>query len=221
MPTIVEEIVRTLRTSILRGEFRPGERLVEEPLAERFGVSRPPIREALRVLSTDGLVTSTPRKGFAVVALSPRDVIELYDLRFALERTAVELALPLARADQLDPLRAAVATMRGAAAQSDPDVMLAANTAFHTALVGLPDNRRLTETYASLSMQLTVCMAMNLKFREELYNDPGEAVARHEALLDLIATGDLDRVLVELRDHGDRTFMARLDELLLQPDDLR
>lgn len=219
VPTLVEEIVRNLRAMILGGEFRPGERLIEEQLAERFGVSRPPVREALRVLSTDGLVTSEPRKGFAVISLSPRDVVELYDLRWALERTAVELALPLEVPEKLDSLRAAVDTMRGAAAQADPDAMLAANTAFHTALVALPGNRRLSEAYGSLSMQLTVCMAMNLKFREQLYNDPRDAVKRHVALVELLEKGDLEEVLQELRDHGDRTFIDRLDQLIDAPDD--
>lgn len=217
VPTIVEEIVRNLRAMILRGEYRPGERLIEEQLAEHFGVSRPPVREALRVLSTDGLVTSEPRKGFTVISLSPRDVVELYDLRFALERTAVELAVPVGDPGRLEGMRAAIETMRGAVAQADPDAMLAANTDFHIALVSLPGNRRLNDAYASLSMQLTVCMAMNLKFREQLHHDPRDAVRRHEALLGLIEAGDLDAVLVELRNHGDRSFMDRLDELIDPP----
>ncbi len=217
VPTLTDETVRVLRERILAGEFAPGERLVEEQLAERFGVSRPPIREALRILSQNGLVVGVPRRGYTVVALSAQDIRQLYDMRFALERSAIELGLPVADPRRLEPLAAAVDRMRGRAARRDPDEMLRANSDFHTALVGLPGNRWLDDAYRMLSQQLELCMAMNLRLRQQLRNDPDDTVRRHASLIDRIELGDVDAVLAELADHGDRTFLDHLDELLEPP----
>jgi DNA-binding GntR family transcriptional regulator len=217
VPTLVDELVRRLRELILRGEFAPGERLVEEQLVSRFGVSRPPLREALRILGNDGLITGIPRKGFSVVSLTADDVRKLYDLRYALERTAVELGVPVSDRSRLAPMNVALERMQSDAAQSDPDEMLRANSAFHRALVALPGNRWLDEAYRNLSQQIELCMAMNLKFRQELYNDPHDAVRRHERLAKLAATGKRDALVAALAKHGERSFMDRLDELLLPP----
>lgn len=92
--------------------------------------------------------------------------------------------------------------------------MLAANADFHLALVDLPGNSRLMQAYSALRMQLQLCMAINLNFRKQLYHDPRDVVRRHETLLSLIEAGDLEPLLTELVHHGDRSFLANLDELL-------
>jgi DNA-binding GntR family transcriptional regulator len=217
IPTVVEEVVRGVRSMIMSAEFRPGQRLIEEPLAERFGVSRPPIREALRVLQRDGIVTSIPRKGFIVIPITAEDVREIYELRWILERSALEIAVPLTDLHDLDPLAGGIERMNADSAQSDPDEMLAANSEFHEALVDLAGNTRLSAAYSTISTQLQMCMAMNLRFRRQLYGDPREAVRRHQVLFDLIKAGELAPLLAELEDHGDRTFLTRLDELIGPP----
>lgn len=214
IPTVVEEVVKGIRAMIMSAAFRPGERLIEEPLAEHFGVSRPPIREALRVLQRDGIVTSIPRKGFIVIPISADDVREIYELRWILERSALEAAMPITDEVRLDPLRAAIERMSDDSAQTDPDEMLSANSAFHIALVDLAGNSRLSAAYSTIATQLQMCMAMNLRFRRELYGDPREAVRRHQVLYDLIKAGELAPLLAELEDHGDRTFIADLDDLI-------
>ena len=214
IPTVVEEVARGIRAMIMSGGFRPGERLIEERLAERFGVSRPPIREALRLLERDGIVTSIPRKGFIVIPVTAEDVREIYELRWILERSALESAVPLQDPGRLDLLQVAFGRMSGEMAQSDPDEMLEANSAFHLALVELAGNSRLTAAYATISMQLRMCMAMNLRFRREQYGDPHETVRRHQILIDLIGAGDLQGLLAELEDHGDRSFLTHLSDLI-------
>jgi DNA-binding GntR family transcriptional regulator len=214
LPTMVEALVRQLRAVILAGEIKPGGRLIEERLTERFGVSRPPLREALRILQRDGLVQSLPRRGFIVVPITARDVREIYSMRMALERMAVELGVPVADIARLEPMRAAVERMRAAAQTADREELLAANSEFHVALVALADHSRLSQTYESLLMQMRLCMAFNLELRRRTESDPAESVRRHEALLGLIESGDQQAVLHELAHHGDRSVLDHLDELL-------
>jgi DNA-binding GntR family transcriptional regulator len=214
VPTIAEALVKGIRALILSGELRPGERLVEERLAQRFGVSRPPLREALRVLAQDGIVTNTSRRGFFVQPITAQDVREIYELRAALERAAAELSVPVKDPSRLIPIREALDMMRGDAAQNDPDIMLAANANFHKALVALPGNSRLIAAYSTIMQQSQMCMAMNLKFRQQFYNDPQDVVRRHAHLLAALEAGDRESLVHEIAHHGDRSFLARLDELI-------
>ena len=91
--SLVELAVQRLRGEIVSGKFPPGGRLVEEQLTRRFGISRAPVREALRLLGQQGLVEHLPRRGVRVVQLSSRDIDELFSLRDVLERFALECAL--------------------------------------------------------------------------------------------------------------------------------
>lgn len=213
VPTLAEALVKGIRTLILSGEFRPGDRLIEERLAQRFGVSRPPLREAMRVLAQGGIVTSTPRRGFFVTPIAARDIQEIYELRFALERTAAELSVAI-DSSRLQPIRDALDVMRGEAAQGDPDVMLEANASFHGALVSLPGNSRLIAAYSAIREQLQLCMGINLKFREQFYNDPQDVVRRHEHLLTVLEAGKRGPLVRAIANHGDRSFLTRLDELI-------
>ena len=93
--TAQELVLGSLREAILAGVLSPGARLRQEDLAERFGTSRIPVREALRALEYEGLVASEPNRGFTVTELDADDVEEVYDLRIVLESHAVRVALPL------------------------------------------------------------------------------------------------------------------------------
>ncbi len=214
VPTLVDEVARNLTGLILQGEFEPGERLIEEQLSERFGVSRPPVREALRILSQDGLVTARPRRGYTVVTLTKADVEEIYSLRFSLERLAVELALPVADPEALAPLARAVDQMRDPRVQQDRMAMVEANADFHRALVALPGHTRLVEAYRRLNLQVTLCMAVNLDFRQGVHKDPEDPARRHQTLLDLMESGDVGAVVAELAVHGDRSFLAHVEQVV-------
>lgn len=212
-PTIVENVTRQLRSWIIAGGVAPGERIVEDRLTERFGVSRPPIREAMRLLEQEGLVERRPRRGVIVTPLTQDDVQEIYSLRWALERLALELSMPIADRRRLKPLRDAVEAMRRAGAADDADALLDANVAFHVALCALSGHRRLMATYDRLMQQLRLCMAINLRIRRETTGDAVDAAERHERLLALIEAGDLPAALVGLAEHGDREILERPDVL--------
>ena len=214
VPSIVDLVATELRKLVLSGSLKPGERLIEERLTEQFGISRPPLREAMRLLQHEGLIVRLPRRGSVVTPLTADDVREIYSLRSAYERLAIEQGVPVADPARLQPMRAALEGMRRAAALHDREALLEENLCFHQALCGLPGNGRLLQAYLSLMMQLQLCMAMNIRFREQMYGNLDENVERHQKLLDLIEAGEQSQVLAALAQHGERSFMERLDELI-------
>lgn len=207
-PSLVVLAANSIRKMILAGDFAPGERLLEERLTAQLAISRPPLREALRVLENEGLITTLPRRGSTVTTLTDRDVYEILTLRSTLERMAFELGIPVARPELLDPPREALAAMERCAREGDRGALVQAGYAFHAALVGIADHRRLADTYASVQQQLLLCMARNLIVREQYYEDLQQHVARHRLLLELVESGDRDAALAELAVHGEGSFEA-------------
>ena len=90
--TLREQILSTIRGAIVNGQIRPGTRIMEPELAERFGISRTPIREAIRQLESEGLISVIPRKGAIVASISPQDISNFFDLKMILEGHAARLA---------------------------------------------------------------------------------------------------------------------------------
>lgn len=205
--SLVELSVQRLRRDILSGHLASGERLIEEQLTQRFGISRAPLREALRELAQQGLVEHLPRRGVRVADLSSADVDELFGLRDLLERYAVTLALPLPDSQGLARLAGALEAM-GTAAQ-DRDVLREheAHCQFHIEVVALAGQRHLLQAFEPVILKLELCMAANLRLEAE-QRDASQGVARHRKLLDAIASGDLDQVLIALASHGARTYIG-------------
>ena len=207
-PSLVELAVRRLRAEIVGGAFAPGERLVEEQLTRRLGISRAPLREALRLLGQQGLVEHLPRRGVRVVALSARDIDELFSLRDVLERFALECVLGRGGVPDLDGLavaRAAVERME--AAPGDAAEQAAAHRAFHLSLVALAGHQHLMRVYEPVLLQLQLYMATNMR-REAEQRPATEGAHRHRRLYEAVAGGDLEVVLDELTHHGSRTYLA-------------
>ena len=166
------------------GELSPGDRIVEDQLRRRYGISRAPLREALRLLAEQGLVEHLPRRGARVTSWSPTDIRQLFEVRHVLERHAVVSALPLRR-DGEDPLvgvRARLADMRTAEVRGDQLAKDDAHRAFHAAVVGLAGNRQLELVLAPVLLKLQLPMAVNLR-RETLERSPDTGLERHAALL--------------------------------------
>ncbi len=208
--SLVELAVRRLRSEILSGALAPGERLVEEQLTRRFGTSRAPLREALRLLGEQGLVEHLPRRGVRVAELSARDVDELFSLRDVLEQFAVREALATGAGPAPGPLAVLGATvehMERAATAGDALDQAAAHRDFHLALIALAGHYHLLRAYEPVLMRLQLCMATNLR-REAQARSPGEGPRRHRRLYDAIAGGDLNLVLAELERHGGRTHLT-------------
>jgi DNA-binding GntR family transcriptional regulator len=207
-PSLVTMADQEIRRLILAGELAPGQRLYEAKLSEQLGISRPPLREALRVLAAQGILSQTPRLGYRVVELSDEDVDEIYSLRAVLEQFALDLALPTVREDDFAELDAIMARMWQAARRGSEPEIVATNREFHLALVALARHSRLTRAYAAVMDQMQLCMSKNL--RAEAHRSGGlfEGCRRHERLLDSVRSRDSDQVRRELARHGERSYLG-------------
>ena len=196
---LAAEIASRLRTSILNGEFGPGERLFEETLAASMEVSRGPIREALTQLEREGLVVIRPNRGTFVARLTRSDVDELYSLRRALERLAVQTAIQHATEGQLIEMQTIVNTMavyvqRGITEQEAAEL----DIRFHDLIYQASNHQRLYESWANLRPQIHVLLltrnVASADFRASLA--PG-----HQVILDGLRDRDEARLTTEIEKH--------------------
>lgn len=211
-PSLVTMAAETIRKRILSGELRPGTRLLEERLTEELDISRPPLREALRLLENEGLIERAPRRGAFVRTLTDRDVEEILPIRSALERVAFETGIPVTDPARLDPARVALEEMSRCARAEDRGALVQAGYAFHSALIRIAGNTRLEAIYASVQQQILLCMSLNLIARERFFEDLEEHVARHARLLRIVESGDRKAALAELAVHGERSFAIVQEE---------
>lgn len=208
-PTMSALAADALRSMILSGELRPGDRLPENSLTAQLGVSRSPLREAMSVLEQEGLIVQAPRRGAIVAPLTAHDIYEIYTLRGQLEELAIRLGVPVVEAVRLDRLRAAYAALEAATGDEREHTRLAFE--FHLALVGLAGHRRLEDAFRDLSLQMQLCMTMNRRARARIESIREDAT-RHRPLLDLAVAGKPDELLAALRNHGQRTFLLDAEE---------
>jgi len=203
--TLVEVAGHRLRDAILSGQLAPGQKIVEEQLCADLGISRAPLREALRLLAQQGLVEHLPRRGSRVTEWSPGDILQLFELRYVLERHAIETALPLTDPDrQLEPIRGALERMVSA---EDALVRDDAHRAFHAAVVTLAGNRQLDIALAPILLKLQLPMAKNLR-AEAHHGDAADGVDRHRAILTALESNDSAVVVAALREHGHLDYLG-------------
>jgi DNA-binding GntR family transcriptional regulator len=207
-PSLVELTTRRLRAEILSGALTPGARLVEAQLCRRYGISRAPLREALRRLAEQGLLEHLPRRGARVSDWSPTDIRQLFEIRHVLERHAVLSALPLAAEgpDPLAPVRERLAAMHAAEERGDELAKDDAHRAFHAAVVGLAGNRQLELTLAPILLKLQLPMAVNLRREAELHT-PGQGLQRHAEILAALESDVPETVLDALDRHGELAYL--------------
>ena len=210
-PSMSALAAEALRQMVLSGELRPGDRVIENRLTEELGVSRPPLREAMRVLEQEGLIVQVPRKGAVVAPITPHDIYEIVSLREEIEQIAVRLGVPVRSQERLDRLRQTFADMEAAAEEKGAPRVVETSFAFHLAIVGLAGHRRLEDVYRSLSLQMRMCMAMNRRARAEI-ETARQDVARHRPLMDLVEAGDVEGMAHAVAHHGQRTFLLGIED---------
>ncbi|BCJ44891.1 GntR family transcriptional regulator [Actinoplanes ianthinogenes] len=202
--SLVELAVDRLRRDILSGRTDPGERLVEEQLTKRLGISRAPLREAMRLLAEQGLVEHIPRRGARVATLSDADVQELYEVRDVLERHA---AGATSAGRDLSRLRAALDRIRAATDADDRLELANAHRRFHVEVVALSGNRQLTALYETILVKIQLYMAVNMR-REAEAARAADGVHRHERLFAAVQRGDAAEIQAALSTHGARAYLS-------------
>ena len=148
-----EQVKEVLLERILRGELRPGDRLVETRIAQELGTSQAPVREALRDLELANLVESEPFRGARVRGVSDDDLLQIFPVRAALEELAAKEATRRLGGD-VSVLEAEIAAMRAAAKKGDTRTQLACDIAFHRAVVEASGNRVLLQAWLALGIEV-------------------------------------------------------------------
>ena len=147
-------VFNTLRKAILKGELKPGERLMEIALAERLGVSRTPVREAMRKLELEGLVVMIPRRGAQVANITEKDLNDVLEVRIALENLSIENACMRMTEEQLEELWNAAKNFEATMAEGNLVKLAEADVAFHEVIYKSSDNRRLNQVLNNLREQI-------------------------------------------------------------------
>lgn len=190
-------VFNTLRTAIITGEFAPGERLMEISLAERLGVSRTPVREAIRKLELEGLVIMIPRRGAEVARITEAGLKEVLEVRCALEELAVELACMRIDEEGLEQLKKAHQEFVEAVKNGDTLEITNQDEAFHECIFEQSRNKRLLQMVNNLKEQM-------FRYRMEYVKEKSyhhELISEHEKMLEAIVARDVTAAKVIMKHH--------------------
>jgi DNA-binding GntR family transcriptional regulator len=183
-------VFNTLREAILKGELKPGERLMELQLAAKLGVSRTPIREAIRMLELEGLAVTTPRKGAEVARMTEKDMEDVLQIRKVLDELAVQLACDKINASHLKAMESAIRTFEEASKARNVKQVAQADEAFHDAIYQAADNAKLMTLLNNLREQI-------YRYRVEYLKDENvyqTLLSEHKIIYESLKDGDKDRV---------------------------
>lgn len=190
-------VFNTLRDAILKGELEPGERLMEVTLAQKLGVSRTPIREAIRKLELEGLVKMTPRKGAEVAQITLKDLTDVLEVRRHLEELAVELSCKKATDAELEELKQCHEVFKHKIESDDLTEMAVADVALHDVIYKITGNKRLIQILNNLREQM-------YRYRLEYIKDEDKRkilVEEHEVLLKAISARDVKAAKEAIKQH--------------------
>ncbi len=207
-----EVVCETLRDAIRKGVLKPGERLMEIQLAEELGVSRTPVREAIRKLELEGYVIMMPRRGTYVANLSIRDVNEVFEIRTSLDSLASGLAAERITEEELERMQRLLVHIGEYIEANDMEKIVAADTEFHDILYQASRNTRLVGIIVNLREQLTRFRSMSMAFPGRLQ----ETLAEHRRIVDAIAQGDVKEAQIAAEYHmekSEQTLLKSMEKL--------
>ncbi len=197
-------VFNTLRDAILKGELKPGERLMEMHLANKLGVSRTPIREAIRMLEQEGLAVTIPRKGAQVARMTEKDMEDVLEIRDALDELAVTKACEQMYPEAFDELEQARKEFERMTLTGDVRKIVAADEAFHNVIYKAANNPKLENIVNNLREQM-------YRYRYEYIKDQQafqQLVAEHQAITEGLKNKDKDAVRKTMRIHLDNQAEA-------------
>lgn len=202
-------VFQTLRQAILKGELQPGERLMEMKLAQLLGVSRTPIREAIRKLELEGLVVMVPRKGATVANITEKDTKDVLEVRCTLEMFAAEMACERITAEQLAELKEAAKAFEASKGSMDLIRIAETDMQFHEVIYEATQNDRLVQMLNNLRENM-------YRYRIEYLKDPNyydSLVGEHREILNAIETKNIEKARKCMRDHIDNQQLAVISKL--------
>ena len=173
-------VFKTLRDAILRGDLKPGERLMEMHLAEELGVSRTPIREAIRMLEQEGLAITIPRKGAQVAGMTEKDLYDVLEIRDALDELAVSKACEKVNKKSLSKLAEAMRDFEKSVASGNVRAIVSSDERFHDVIYAMTDNPKLVNIVSNLREQM-------YRYRYEYVKDNADyrqLVSEHTCIVD-------------------------------------
>ena len=204
-------VFKTLRQGILTGELKPGERLMEIHLANKLGVSRTPIREAIRKLELEGLVTMIPRRGAEVAQITEKSMKDVLEVRKVLDNLSVELACDRITEEEKELLQNACVDFEDAVKTGDFSMIAKTDVAFHDIIVAATRNIRLSQMVNNLAEQM-------YRYRFEYIKDSSQhsrLVQEHKEICSGIVNGDKEKALEAIEAHIDNQEIAVLNQIRL------
>lgn len=190
-------VFNTLRQAILKGDMEPGERLMEITLANKLGVSRTPIREAIRKLELEGLVHMIPRKGAIVASISEKDMKDVLEVRITLEELAVKLAVKNMNDEDIEALIKAGRNFENAVISRDIVEICEADVAFHDIIYNRTGNNRLIQMISNLREQM-------YRYRLEYIKDARThsiLISEHNDIIKCLKNKDVEAAKEAVREH--------------------
>lgn len=196
--TLADRAGEMLRERILAGDLASGDRLVEARIAQQLGISRGPLREALKQLAAEGLVREEPRRGTFVATPTVQDVRDAYDLRVAIEGKAARLVIANHDRAALEALRRAVDEIASAAEAGDLRKLVRADYGFHETLCRVSGNRRLLDAFVRNASVLRILLRLE---EERFYRSFDEVSGQHRDLLAAVEAGDASTAEALVTEH--------------------
>ncbi len=184
--TLREQIVSSLRESIIKGELSPGQKLTEPELADRLGISRTPIREAFRQLESEGFLTVIPRRGAVVSKITRKEIDEFYELKSLLEGYAARIAAEKINEKGIEKLRKINEQLIKLAEEGDIEAFFLKNEEFHRTFISYCGNEKLLEFREHVVQRF-------MRFRLEALAVPGrlmDSVKQHRTIIRALARKD-------------------------------
>jgi DNA-binding GntR family transcriptional regulator len=195
-PSLAELAHQAIRESVLSGAIPMGERIVETRVAEQLGISRAPIREALRRLAEERLVIERPRRGTFVREITASDFIDIYNVRIAIETGAIRLATR--RRASTEPIEETIEQMAAAAELGEEQEVINLELRVHHQICEASGNEHLVALFNSIAGQIRLALALD---DDAAYEDLRDIVAEHPPLVETLRSGDEDRAAAAIQQH--------------------
>ena len=194
---LMDQITEFLTGMIIEGQIEGGQRLVENELQRRFGVSRAPIRESFRILEKNGLVITFPRKGTFVRKITQKDIEENFPIRASLESLAARMAISHLTSEDIERMKSSLSQMTNDANNKDLKSYLKHNAEYHDIFINASQNAALIGILENLRRQ-----AMWYRFSYLYLQESFEySLSAHREILDLIVAKDIKRLEVLVKEH--------------------